>query len=100
MKNTFAELREAALKRRNERIEFARREFQQTLAEIATLQRRITGRDNPKCRKPAGSPIDAIILEVMPKDRTFDINEIHKAMDTAHPSRGSSNRRLQRRSID
>lgn len=78
----FSQLRIRARIRRDEIIEQARAEYEETLRQIATLEQRIQGRP-----RPDKMPTTAAIESVIPIDQPFTTSDIMNSLEALDPSR-------------
>jgi hypothetical protein len=84
--DAFISLRQQAADKRDAAIKVARNEFRATLRQIEQL-RFTLGDAIPTPRDNGARTIPAIVLEVMPRDKTFTVEDIMKRLAVAEPAR-------------
>lgn len=84
--DAFEALRKQAREKRNEAISLARAEYRQSIQQIDELQRGL-GCGYRRVSRSKTQPLQDLMLELIPKDRPFTVNDMVGWMKAKHPLR-------------
>lgn len=93
-RKTFAELRELAANKRDEAVRVAEAEYAAALQRIASLECNLFD-DSRKPVRRLGDSINGLIMEVVPTDSVFTVDQIVGLIRTVHPNRRFKKRTVQ-----
>lgn len=82
----ISELKKQARDRRNQAIDLARAEYRQSLEQIDQLRRGL-GLGYQRVSRSKSKPLQDLIVDLIPKDRAFTVNEMVLMMRKRHPLR-------------